>query len=482
MVRVRFAPSPTGNLHIGTLRTALFTWLFARHHQGVCVLRIEDTDRERSKPEYETSIFEGLDWMGLTHDEGPLVGGDYGPYRQSERLDQGIYQTYLQKLMDLGLVYPCFCSDDDLEKERELAKDESRPYVYSRRCKHLPKDTVEALLESSESFTYRFAMPLAGTATYTDLIRGDMSFDLSLFSDFVIMKSDGMPTYNFAVVVDDILMAITHVIRGEDHISNMPRQLALFDALGEARPHFAHLPMILGQDRSKLSKRHGATSVSEYRDQGFLSDAFFNFLTLLGWSPDSEQELFSRETLIERFSLDRVSKSNAVFDLVKLTWMNGQYIRALSDGDFLNQVRPFVSEACLSGLSVYSHSQQDQALLSVKGNLGVLSDINGFLGIYTDSDAMYQDKFKALSLTEDHKTVMRLFAQEVEGRSQLLSEDISDILTAIGTQTQFGKGHIFKPVRLLLTGEGSGPHLGDIVSVFGLEKVLYRLAFVRSLL
>ena len=325
-IRVRFAPSPTGNLHIGTLRAALFNWLYAKSQGGTFILRIEDTDYERSESKYEQNILDGLDWLALNVDEGPIQGGDYGPYRQSERIDQQIYQQYAQKLLDKGLAYYCFLTPEDIQKEKESAIKSGIPYMHSRQSLEMTPDEVQKCLNEGKPYAIRFKMTQDRAITHHDEIRGSIEFDCSLLSDFVLIKSDGTPSYNFAVVVDDALMNISHVIRGEDHISNMPRQLAIYEALSFDIPIFAHLPMILGPDKSKLSKRHGATSVTEYKDRGFLKESILNYLALLGWSPKGEQEMMSFDDLCNQFTLDRVHKAGAVFDIQKLMWMNGQAI------------------------------------------------------------------------------------------------------------------------------------------------------------
>jgi len=275
MTRVRFAPSPTGNLHIGTLRTAIFAWLFAKQQKGSFILRIEDTDLQRSKPEYEDNIYEGLDWVKIVPDEGPKEGGEFGPYRQSERIERGLYQTYANQLLESGKAYYCFCTEEELKAERDAAIAGGKPYVYEGKYRDLSLEEAKKRVEAGDPYSIRFKLPKDGNLVYRDEIRGDISFDLALIGDFVILKSDGSPSYNFAVVIDDALMKITHVIRGEDHISNMPKQLCLFDAFGFEWPKFAHLPMILGPDKSKLSKRHGATSITDYRDEGFFTTSFF---------------------------------------------------------------------------------------------------------------------------------------------------------------------------------------------------------------
>ena len=295
-VRVRFAPSPTGYLHIGGARTALFNWLFARKHNGKLVLRIEDTDTERLKADSVSQILVSLKWLGLNWDEGPEVGGPNGPYFQSQRLE--IYKKYVDQLLKEGKAYYCFCTPAELEAQREKQRQAKQPFRYARTCRDLSKEEVEKRLAAGEPHSIRIKIPVDGTMTVHDLIHGDVEFDLTQFDDFVIVKSNGIPTYNFAVVIDDYLMQITHVLRAEEHLSNTPKQILIYEALGFKVPKFGHMPMILAPDRSKLSKRHGATSVEEFRSQGYLAPAIVNYLTLLGWAPDAEQEIIDLPTTV----------------------------------------------------------------------------------------------------------------------------------------------------------------------------------------
>ena len=315
-VRVRFAPSPTGYLHIGGARTALFNWLFARHNDGKMVLRIEDTDQGRLKEDSVSQIISSLKWLGISWDEGPETGGDYGPYFQSERLDK--YTKECERLMAEGKAYYCFCTSEELEADKEADRKARRPHRYSGRCRNLTDKQIEKYKAEGRKPVVRFKMP-EGSTVVKDIVRGDVTFDNNPMDDFVIMKSNGIPTYNFAVVVDDHSMGMTHVIRGEEHLPNTPKQVLLYDALGYETPKFAHVPMILAPDKSKLSKRHGATSVEEFRDKGFLPEAIVNYLILLGWSPEGNTEIITLEDAAEQFSLKRVNKSSAIYDVTKLT-------------------------------------------------------------------------------------------------------------------------------------------------------------------
>ncbi len=480
MIRVRFAPSPTGNLHIGTLRTALFTWLFARRHKGVVVLRIEDTDMQRSSTEFEVNIFEGLEWFGLDNDEGPREGGEYGPYRQSERIEAGIYSGYIETLLASGHAYYCFDTAKELSVERDAAMATGVPYKYSRKALELSEGEVKAKLDAGEAYTIRFKMPDSGWLKYKDMVRGKIAFDNSLISDFVIMKSDGTPSYNFAVVVDDLAMKISHVIRGEDHISNMPRQAAVFAALGATLPEYGHLPMILGPDKAKLSKRHGATSVTEYRDQGFYSPALFNYLSLLGWSPEGQEEFFTKDEIVSLFSTDRVAKANAVFDQRKLTWMNGQYLRRLDVETYEAVILEHLDAGLKADIEVLGDDALSKALLAVRGNLEVLNDINTYGAVFVKTQKEYESDIAEISFSESNIDVLTRFRAilKPEGFSR---ESFDAGMAVVLEQTGLGKGAVFLPIRLAVSGQKAGPHLGDFAEVVGVETILARLSYVISL-
>jgi nondiscriminating glutamyl-tRNA synthetase len=475
MVRVRFAPSPTGHLHIGTLRTAIFNWLYAKHHSGTFILRIEDTDQQRSNAVFEASIIEGLSWLNLTLDEGPDVGGNYGPYRQSERMRSGIYSTYCDRLIASKQAYYCFETDEELEEERAKATSLGIPYKYSRKSLYLSEENIVERLKRKDPYTIRFKIPDSQQLTYTDGIRGDITFDMTLVSDFVLLKSDGSPSYNFACVVDDAEMEISDVIRGEDHISNMPKQLSLYQALGIEAPKFSHMPMILGPDKAKMSKRHGATNVIDYREKGYLCSAFLNFLSLLGWSSGTEEEFFTQEQLIKEFSLNRVSKSNAVFDITKLNWMNGQYIRKQSPKEFLATVLPYIKLHIYEGLNNFTEKEKELAAYSVITNLTVLSDINEYLGVYVKTEPQFLEDLRACRLDDQQKKTVSAFYDKLSLLETFTKEDIDQLLESIVKETGLGKGKVLLPIRLALTGQRVGPSIGDFVVVFGKEKCLERL-------
>ena len=470
--RVRFAPSPTGNLHIGSVRTALFNWLCAKATGATTVLRIEDTDTARSTKAFEENILAGLDWLGLEFDESPLQPGEYGSYRQSERITQTTYSKHLQTLIEANKAYPCFCTPDDIEAERNAAMAANTPYVYSKKCRSLTPEQIAEKKAAGISFTYRFEMPTE-KMTFTDLVRGDIEFDLSLLGDFVLTKPDLSPNYNFAVVCDDIDMAITHVLRGEDHISNTPRQVCLFQALGAPEPKFGHLPIILGPDRSKLSKRHGATAVTDYQTSGFLPEALCNALALLGWSPKDTKELLTKDEIISQFSLDRIGKSGAIFDHDKLTWMNGQYIR--KHPDLKTILWPYVSDTLKTALSAqFDDAQIIKAIDSIKDNLDTLADADTYLAIYQKTTA----ELNALDhgFDETQKTIISEAITKIGELTTADEPSIKAALMAIKNKQKLPTGKVFKTVRQAVSGAESGPNLMTYLALLPKATLLERLA------
>jgi len=341
-VRVRFAPSPTGYLHMGGARTALFNWLFARHEGGNFILRIEDTDVARSTRELEAGLLEDLKWLGLEWDEGPDVGGEYGPYRQSERLD--IYRKYVDELVSSGKAYPCFCTDEELERKRNEMLGAGKPPHYDGTCRNLTPSEIEERRREGRPESIRFRVDERASKKLHDLIRGEVNFPAGMVGDFVVLRSNGLPTYNFAATIDDYLMRITHVIRGEEHLSNTLRQLFIYEALGFETPEFAHIPLILGKDRTKLSKRHGAPNIKDFREMGYPREGIVNYLAFLGWSPSEEKEILTIDELISLFSLEDVSKSPGIFDEVKLNWVCAQHVRAGGSDRYIDEALKFFPE------------------------------------------------------------------------------------------------------------------------------------------
>ncbi len=419
MKRVRFAPSPTGYLHLGNARTALFNYLFSRHENATFILRIEDTDLERSKKEYEEMLMEDLKWMGIEWDEGPDVGGPHGPYRQSERLE--IYMKYVDKLLKSGDAYYCYCTEEELEQEREKAIAEGRPYRYSGKCRNLTPEERAFYEGKGIKPVVRFKVP-DKTVVFEDIIRGHVEIDTKEFGDFVIVRQDGMPVYNFVVVIDDALMGITHVIRGEDHLSNTPKQIVIYEALGFAIPQFAHLPIILGEDRTKLSKRHGAVSVRALKDDGFISEAVFNYLSLLGWHPKEEKEILSKEEIIKQFRIEDVNKSPAIFDRTKLRWMNGVYIREILDlDDLTKRAIPF-----FEGFGYKADYEFYKKVISaIRDSIETLMEIKERAKVFFVDEFPYTEEIvNEVKSDENVYKVVEIFYNKIKNLSAITKEDL----------------------------------------------------------
>jgi nondiscriminating glutamyl-tRNA synthetase len=470
MKRVRFAPSPTGYLHLGNARTALFNYLFSRHENATFILRIEDTDLERSKKEYEEMLMEDLKWMGIEWDEGPDVGGPHGPYRQSERLE--IYMKYVDKLLKSGDAYYCYCTEEELEQEREKAIAEGRPYRYSGKCRNLTPEERAFYEGKGIKPVVRFKVP-DKTVVFEDIIRGLVEIDTKEFGDFVIVRQDGMPVYNFVVVIDDALMGITHVIRGEDHLSNTPKQIVIYEALGFAIPQFAHLPIILGEDRTKLSKRHGAVSVRALKDDGFISEAVFNYLSLLGWHPKEEKEILSKEEIIKQFRIEDVNKSPAIFDRTKLRWMNGVYIREILDlDDLTKRAIPF-----FEGFGYKADYEFYKKVLSaIRDSIETLMDIKERAKVFFVDEFPYTEEIvNKVKSDENVYKVVEIFYNKIKNLSVITKEDFKNITKEIQKEYGYKGKALFYPIRIALTGEPSGVGLDLLVEVIGIERVKFRL-------
>ena len=476
-VRVRFAPSPTGYLHVGGARTALFNWLYARHHDGVFVLRIEDTDLARSTDEATQVILDALQFLGMDWDEGPGVEGDYGPYYQSKRLD--LYGKYADKLMEMGRAYKCYCTPEELEKKREEQIKQGQATHYDRHCLHLTAEQEAQYQAEGRTPVIRFKSLDEGVTEVDDMIRGKVRFDnVAQVDDFVIMKSDGMPTYNFAVVVDDALMRITHVIRGEDHLSNTPKQIQIYQALGFPVPRFAHIPMILGPDKSLLSKRHGATSVMQFKEEGYLSHAMVNYLALLGWSYDDSQTLFSIPELIEKFSLERVSKNPAVFDIQKLEWMNGVYIRELSLEDLYSEILPYWQQAGFLPQDVNSELKDYglRILKELQPRLKLLADAVDLARYFFTDDYEYNQEVVEKILTKPQtKEILKYISEAVANASVLDEENLKPLFKQGLEQFGVKMGDLIQPLRVALTGPNVSPGIYDVLALLGRERVLERI-------
>jgi glutamyl-tRNA synthetase len=458
-VRVRFAPSPTGHLHIGGARTALFNWLFARHHKGTFILRIEDTDRSRSTDGFIQSIIEGMEWLNLDWDEGP--------YRQTERIE--IYRNYADRLVQEGKAYHCYCSPEVLEQKRKDAMSRGESPKYDGCCRKLNGPST------GKTGVIRFKMPLEGEIVADDLIKGRVVFENAQLDDLIIVRSDGTPTYNFTVVVEDVDMKITHVIRGDDHLNNTPKQIHIYRALGYSLPRFAHLPMIFGHDKTRLSKRHGATSVLSYRDAGYLSHALVNYLVRLGWS-HGDQEVFTMQELIDHFSFEHVGTSAAVFNPDKLLWLNSQHIIRSEEENLGALAMPFmIKERIIEKDQHLDPQWLSGAISTLKERSKTLLELSHALRYYICEDVEYNEKAKAKFLTGE--TLPRL----VETRDALKQldlfriQEIERVFHALSEKNNIKLGKIAQPVRVALTGKTESPGIFDVIGVLGREKTIRRL-------
>ncbi|SHF13999.1 glutamyl-tRNA synthetase [Thermoanaerobacter uzonensis DSM 18761] len=464
-VRARFAPSPTGSLHIGGARTALFNWLFARHNGGKFILRVDDTDLERSTEESMKGILDGLRWLGIDWDEGPIY--------QSQRIEE--YRKFANKLLEEGKAYYCFCTKEELEEMRKQAEREGRPPMYTGKCRNLTKEQIVEYLRQGRKPVIRLKVPQQGKTVVHDIIRGDVEFDNSTFDDFIIMKSDNMPTYNFATVVDDYQMGITHVIRAEEHLSNTPKQILIYEALGLGIPQFAHVSMVLAPDRSKLSKRHGATSVQEFRDQGYLPEAIINYITLLGWMPKNGEEIFDVSKSIKEFTLERVSKNPAVYDVQKLTWINGHYIRNYDLDKLTEAVIPFLKAKNLIRED-FDYDYIKKIVSAVREREKTLVDIADAMSYYFTEVNEYEEKGVKKYFTKEkvvdilRKAVVTL--KEVEPFNKFTTEESYRKLVE---ELQISSGELFHPTRLAISGRTFGPGLFDIMELLGKETTIERI-------
>jgi nondiscriminating glutamyl-tRNA synthetase len=468
-IRVRFAPSPTGQLHVGNARTALFNWLFARRQGGVFVLRIEDTDLERSEARFESALLEDLRWLGLDWDEGPDVGGPFGPYRQSER--QPLYAQYAAQLIESGHAYHCFCSSEQLEAERQEALKAGRQPRYSGRCRVLPPPESAGRVAVGEPAALRLKIT-DGVFGWNDLVHGPTSFSSEVMGDPILVRSDGHPAYNYAVVIDDHLMEITHVIRGDDHISNTPRQLALYQAFGWRPPEFAHLSTILGADRTRLSKRHGATSLQNFCEMGILPEALRNYLALLGWSPaDGKTEILNCDELVAHFSLEHITRSPAVFDLEKLNWMNRHYLKECPPRLLAEMSVPFLAKAGIMAEPVSEEvilwlGRVLEAVLKNVDHLDQLPSATQLIFEYDAPAAVTKDETRHVAEDAAARAVLAAFIPKVLAADQLTYERFREITKAVQKETGKKGKDLFHPIRVALTGEVSGPELEKLIPIF----------------
>ena len=514
-VRVRIAPSPTGSLHIGTTRTALFNYLFSQKNQGKFILRIEDTDLERSAPRFEKEIIENLKWLGIEWDEGPDIGGDYEPYRQSERLD--IYSRYLEKLLKEEKAYYCFCSKEELEAEKQYQMSIGHPPRYSGKCRNLSRKEVEKNLAERKPAIIRFKVP-EKKVVFQDLVRGKIEFDSSLLGDIAIAKNLNTPLYNFACVIDDFEMKISHVIRGEDHIPNTPKQILIQETLGFPQPKYAHLPLILGPDRTKLSKRHGATSIEEYRKTGYLPEALVNFMAFLGWNPGTEREIYSLASLIKEFSLEKVQKGGAVFNIQRLDYLNGFYIRQRTTEKLAEICIPYLvetgyilpifeSEPIFGGAAgrtpmeaknfkiietgeIIPRSYLEKIVALEKERIKKLSEVSKLADFFFKEKLKYSKellKWQDMSDKMINKSLDRLekLLRKIK-LSEWNKENLKNILIPeaekIDPQKVGDRGYLLWPFRAALSGKEASPDPFEIAEVLGKEKTLKRVKEARGLI
>jgi glutamyl-tRNA synthetase len=472
--RLRFAPSPTGYLHVGGARTALFNWLYARHTGGTFVLRIEDTDVERSSADMTTAVLDGLRWLGLDWDEGPGVGGPFGPYLQSERLDR--YRTRAEELVRGGHGYYCYCDPDELKAQREAAHGAGEGWQYDRRCLRLSPDEVAAREREGRPRAIRVRVP-PGATTFSDIVRGSITFDHANVEDFVVLRRDGHPTYHLSVVADDIHMEITHVLRGEDHISNTPKQLLLYEAFGAPIPVFAHVPLILGPDKKRLSKRHGATAVGEYEHQGILPEAMVNFLALLGWSPGNDQELFSREDLVAAFALEGISGGNAVFNPEKLEWFNQQHIARFPVDTLIDRTAPLLREAGLwqEGFATTRREWLRAVFEVLRPRARRLQDFVDKGRLFFTDTVAYDAAAVRQHLQPEAMELVGALADAYAALPDFSHDALQTALRALAEARGLNPAKLIHAARVAVTGTTVGPGLFETFELLGRERVVGRL-------
>ena len=466
-IRVRFAPSPTGFVHLGSLRTALYNYLFARHHNGTFVLRIEDTDQARYTEGAVENLLSTLQWAGLDYDEGPEKNGSYGPYYQSQRRD--IYNKYVDQLLTDGNAYRCFCSEERLQNIRETQIARKETPKYDGLCRNLSVQESEGRA-AKESFVVRLKIPESGEKIVKDIIRGEVIFQNELIDDQVLIKSDGFPTYHLANVVDDHLMRISHVIRGEEWLLSMPKHILLYEYLGWEKPQFAHLPLLLNEDRSKLSKRQGDVAVEDYRKKGYLPQALVNFVALLGWNRGDDQEMFSFAELVESFSLERVSKAGAIFNREKLDWMNGVYLREIPEEEYVSHAITALKDA---GLNTGNDSKNNLIVRAVRKSLSHLDEIKAKTSLfYNDQITEYDDNALEWLKKNDSKIVFKAMTEEIENLPEIDLNSFKSVMGNVQKNTGIKGKDLWMPVRAAMTGLTEGPELPLVIDILGKDKML----------
>ncbi len=476
-VRVRYAPSPTGDLHIGNARTALFNYLYAKHFNGKFIIRIEDTDDKRNVEGGEESQLEFLKWLGVEWDEGADVGGDYGPYRQLERLD--IYQKYIDELLEKALAYKCYMTEEELDAEREAQREKGQMPKYSGAHANLTAEQIAVYEAEGRKPSIRIRVPENHSYKFNDIVRGDITFESSDFGDWVIVKKNGIPTYNFAVVIDDYLMNITHVLRGEEHISNTPRQMMVYEALGWEAPKFGHMTLILNEERKKLSKRdqHILQFIEQYHDLGYLPEALFNFIALLGWSPTGEEEIFDKQTLISIFDPDRLSTSAAIFDPVKLKWMNNEYIKAADIESVINLAMPHLIQSgkLPEDMDEETRSWAENVITLYREQLRYGAEIVELTDLFFKQSIEYDEAAMEVLSGEQVPEVLQVFTDKLIHLDDFNKNEIKEQIKATQKETKHRGKKLFMPIRVATTGQTHGPELPFAIELLGKETILARL-------
>jgi glutamyl-tRNA synthetase len=471
-MRVRFAPSPTGYLHIGNARTAVINYIIAKKYNAEYIIRIEDTDKERSTKESEISILQDLKWLGINWTEGPDMDKGHGPYRQSER--DHIYKEYTDRLLKSGHGFRCFCSREQVEEDKAKAMAENKPF--HDRCRNMPLAEQERLAAEGKEFTVKFKVPENTEISFDDKIKGTVTFNSdNIGGDFIIVRSDGGPVYNYIVIIDDALMEVTHVIRGEDHLSNTPKQILIAKALDLPVPEYAHLPLILGSDKKKLSKRHGITSVDLYKQEGYLPEALMNYLGLLGWSTESGEELLEFERLVELFELENIGKSPAVFDFQKLKWMNGAYLKKYPLDKVTEMFIPYIKAAGFETLP--ERSKLEDIISALRNSCEILSDISKFIGIFLN-EINEPDEETDSHLKEDYAIdIIKICNELIE---QIAPDEISSFISKVKEKSPHKGKKLFHPIRAIVTGRLSGPELDIVIPIIGFDKLKKRIKYAYS--
>ncbi len=469
-IRVRFAPSPTGYLHVGGLRTALYNFLFAKHNNGKFILRIEDTDQSRKVEGAVENLIETLQWAGVEFDEGPGKGGSVGPYIQSQRLE--LYKRYAEQLVEQGDAYYCFCTPERLEQLRKQQQEQKESFAYDRFCRSLDPQQAKQRVLSGEKYVIRMKIPLEGSITFHDVIRGEVTINYNVLDDQVLLKSDGFPTYHLAVVVDDHTMGITHVIRGEEWLPSVPKHLLLYQYLGWKVPVMAHLPLLLNPDRSKLSKRQGDVAVEEYRKKGYLKEAIVNFVALLGWNPGDDREVLTLDELIRDFTLERVGKSGAIFNIDKLNWLNQQHVRRKTDTELTELVIPYFQS---EGINIQKNEYTEKVISLLKEKVTTLPDFVEFGNYFFIDPATYEDA--GITKHWDAETPQRLsvLLQQLQSINNFTKVEIETTVKAVAEQLSVKTAKLIHPVRLAISGKQVGPGLYEMMEVLGKETVARRI-------